>query len=126
MIPPPPMSALIVDDAPELRRLIAVVLERAGMDVAVAGDAESGLVLARSLRPTVAVFGLMLPGMDGVAACRRLRTFSRARTLLLTARPPAGILPAEVDDWMPKPFGTGELVDRVTALVRRPLVAPAA
>ena len=76
----------MVEDEPPLVRLVAAYLEREGFDVASAGDGETALELARSFRPDVVVLDLMLPGMDGIEVCRRLRSFSDAYVVMLTAR----------------------------------------
>ncbi len=78
--------ALVVDDEPPLVQLVTAYLEREGFDVASAGDGETALELARSFGPDVVVLDLMLPGMDGVEVCRRLRSFSDAYVVMLTAR----------------------------------------
>ena len=84
---PAPLSrALVVEDEPPLARLIAGYLEREGFAVSVCEDGEHGVQLAHEQDPEVIVLDLMLPGLDGIEACRRIRTFSDAYIIMLTAR----------------------------------------
>lgn len=116
--------ALVVEDEPPLVRLVSAYLEREGFDVASAGDGETALELARSFRPDVVVLDLMLPGMDGIEVCRRLRSFSDAYVVMLTARAEEADkiegLSTGADDYITKPFSPGELVARIRAMLRRP------
>ena len=121
---PARLCALVVDDEPPLVRLVASYLAREGFEVATAGDGTQAVELARELRPDVIVLDLMLPGLDGIEACRRIRAFSDAYILMLTARAEdldkiVG-LSTGADDYMTKPFSPGELVARVRAMLRRP------
>ncbi len=115
---------LVVDDEPPLVELVRGYLEREGFEVLAAGDGPLALELARSALPDVIVLDLMLPGLDGIEVCRRLRTFSDAYVLMLTARAEeidriVG-LSVGADDYLVKPFSPRELVARVKALLRRP------
>ena len=116
--------ALVVDDEAPLAALVRSYLEREGFEVETAGDGETGVRLARERRPEVIVLDLMLPGIDGIEACRQIRTFSDAYVLMLTAKAEevdkiVG-LSTGADDYVTKPFSPGELVARVRALMRRP------
>lgn len=121
--------ALVVDDEAPLVALITKYLEREGFDVACAGDGESALDLVRTFRPDVVVLDLMLPGIDGVDVCRRLRSFSDAYVVMLTARAEEGDkiagLSTGADDYVTKPFSPGELMARIRAMLRRPRVTDA-
>ena len=120
--------ALVVDDEAPLVALVRSYLEREGFEVDTAGDGETGVRLARESRPDVIVLDLMLPGIDGIEACRQIRTFSDAYVLMLTAKADevdkiVG-LSTGADDYVTKPFSPGELVARVRALMRRPREGP--
>ena len=78
--------ALVVDDEAPLAALVRSYLEREGFAVETAGDGETAVELARDRAPDVIVLDLMLPGIDGIEACRRIRSFSDAYILMLTAR----------------------------------------
>jgi DNA-binding response OmpR family regulator len=87
-------------------------------------DGDTGLQKARDDRPDIVVLDLMLPGLDGIEVCRRLRTFSDAYVVMLTARSEevdklVG-LAIGADDYLTKPFSPRELVGRIRAMLRRP------
>ena len=116
--------ALVVDDAPEFRELVASLLRKEGFAVETAGDGQRALDLARSFVPDVIVLDLGLPGIDGVEVCRRLRTFTDAYVVMLTGRQEEidkliG-LSVGADDYVTKPFSPRELVARIRAMLRRP------
>ncbi len=132
-MPDPPVRpatgyrALIVDDEPGLVRAVSGYLQREGFTVAAAGDGEQALALARAAHPDVVVLDLMLPGIDGIEVCRRLRTFSDAYVIMLTARADEidkliG-LSVGADDYLTKPFSMRELVARIRTMLRRPRLA---
>jgi DNA-binding response OmpR family regulator len=117
-------SVLVVDDEPPIVELVTGYLEREGWTVASAGDGLAALDAVRRLDPDVVVLDVMLPGLDGVEVCRRLRAFSDAYVLMLTARGEeidriVG-LTVGADDYLVKPFSPRELVARIKALLRRP------
>jgi DNA-binding response OmpR family regulator len=116
--------ALVVDDAPEFRELIAGVLKREGFRVDSAGDGDAALAIARASEPDVVVLDIGLPGIDGVEVCRRMRTFSDAYVVMLTGRQDEVDkligLSVGADDYMTKPFSPRELVARIRAMLRRP------
>jgi two-component system alkaline phosphatase synthesis response regulator PhoP len=117
-------TVLVVDDETNLVELVKGYLEREGFVVAAAFDGPSAVDLARTLRPDLVVLDLMLPGFDGLEVCRRLRQFTDAYVLMLTARAEEidRIVGLEVgaDDYLTKPFSPRELVARVKAMLRRP------
>jgi two-component system alkaline phosphatase synthesis response regulator PhoP len=119
-----PATVLVVDDEIGLVDLVRSYLVAEGFAVVVAADGPSALALARTHHPDLVVLDLMLPGLDGVEVCRRLRQFSDAYVLMLTARSEevdkiVG-LSVGADDYVTKPFSPRELVARVKALLRRP------
>jgi DNA-binding response OmpR family regulator len=122
--PPAGLRALVVDDEPPLVKVVCTYLEREGFEVASADDGEQAVALARELDPDVIVLDLMLPGIDGIEACRQIRAFSDAYIVMLTARVEeidriVG-LSTGADDYVTKPFSPGELMARVRAMLRRP------
>ncbi len=122
--PAPPPRALVVEDEAPLARLLAGYLEREGFVVSVCADGERAVQLARERDPEVIVLDLMLPGLDGIEACRRIRGFSDAYIVMLTARTAETDkivgLSTGADDYVTKPFSPGELMARVRAMRRRP------
>ena len=122
--PPAGLRALVVDDEPPLVKIVSTYLEREGFEVASAGDGQRAVALAREFDPDVIVLDLMLPGIDGIEACRQIRAFSDAYIVMLTARVEevdriVG-LSTGADDYVTKPFSPGELIARVRAMLRRP------
>ena len=115
---------LVVDDDEPIAASLRRVLEYEGYRVSVAHDGHAALATAGRDHPDLVVLDLMLPGMDGVAVCRRLRAAGRASlVLMLTARDAtadrvAG-LDAGADDYLVKPFAYEELLARIRALLRR-------
>lgn len=116
--------ALVVDDEPPLVKLVGDYLEREGFEVVTASDGSRAVELAREAQPDVIVLDLMLPDLDGVEACRRIRTFSDAYVIMLTARAEEVDkligLSVGADDYLTKPFSPRELIARIRALLRRP------
>lgn len=117
-------TVLVVDDETNLIELVAGYLTREGYVVLTAIDGLSALALAQEHRPDLVILDLMLPGLDGLEVCRRLRQFSDAYVLMLTAKAEevdtlVG-LAVGADDYVTKPFSPRELVARVKALLRRP------
>src|SRR5438876_996259 len=117
-------SVLVVDDEANLVDLVKGYLEHEGYAVSVASDGPSAVERARELRPDLIVLDVMLPGFDGFEVCRRVRQFTDAYVLMLTARGEEidRIVGLEVgaDDYLTKPFSPRELVARVKAMLRRP------
>lgn len=118
------MRALVVEDETALARLIGSYFEREGFETAIIGDGLQAVDLARELDPDVIVLDLGLPGLDGVEVCRRVRTFSDAYVVMVTARSDEVDtligLSVGADDYLVKPFSPRELMARVQAMLRRP------
>lgn len=116
--------ALIVEDEEHLARLVADYLAQDQITAQVAADGERALEMVLASRPDVVVLDLMLPGIDGIEVCRRLRTFSDAYVIMLTARADETDkligLAVGADDYMTKPFSPRELTARIRAMLRRP------
>ena len=118
------ITILVVDDEQRLRDLVRGYLEHEGFAVVAAADGLTALDLVRQHAPAVVILDLMLPGLDGLEVCRRLRTFSDAYVIMLTAKAEEvdRIVGLEVgaDDYLTKPFSPRELIARVRAMLRRP------
>ena len=116
-------SILVVDDDPTVAEVVTGYLERAGFSVDRAADGPQALELAAGRPPALVVLDLMLPGMDGLEVCRRLRAEAPVPVIMLTARGDEDdrILGLEIgaDDYVTKPFSPRELVLRVESVLRR-------
>ena len=115
---------VVVDDEPALTDLVRGYLEREGMAVETCADGLAGLAAVRDTAPDMVLLDVMLPGLDGFEVCRRLRDFSDAYVIMLSARTDeidrvVG-LTVGADDYLAKPFSPRELVARIRALLRRP------
>jgi two-component system, OmpR family, response regulator len=118
------MRVLIVEDEAKMAGLIRRGLEREGMAIDVAGDGEEALWKAEAVEYDAIVLDLMLPGIDGLEVCRRLRESGVwSSILMLTARDAVGDrvagLDRGADDYLTKPFSYAELLARLRAIVRR-------
>ncbi|HET7743221.1 MAG TPA: response regulator transcription factor [Gaiellaceae bacterium] len=119
------MSILVVDDEPAVRDSLRRALELEGYEVELAEDGEQALDrLGRDSQPEAMILDILMPGIDGLEVCRRIRQAgSTLPVLMLTARAEvdsrvAG-LDAGADDYLPKPFALAELLARLRALLRR-------
>ena len=114
---------LIVEDDTRLAATLERVLAAEAYDVEVAGDGNQALRLARARAFDLAILDVMLPGLDGIAVCRRLRANGALPILLLTAlggtEERVRGLDSGADDYLVKPFAIQELLARVRALLRR-------
>jgi DNA-binding response OmpR family regulator len=116
-------SVLVVEDEASIASFVALYLKNAGYDVATAGNGAEALAAVERDHPALIVLDLMLPDIDGIEICRRVRQKSDVPILMLTARDEDvdKIIGLEVgaDDYMTKPFNPRELVARVKSILRR-------
>ncbi|MHB1079103.1 MAG: response regulator transcription factor [Prosthecobacter sp.] len=116
-------KALIIDDEQQMRRLLRMVLESRGYEVCEAAEGQLGLQEAAFHRPDVVLLDLGLPGMNGIEVLKRLREWSDVPVLILSVRDQETIkveaLEIGADDYVTKPFGTAELLARLTVIQRR-------
>jgi len=114
---------LIVDDEPQIRRLLTVMLEANAYRVVSAAGGEEGLVLAAQHRPALVVLDLGLPDLSGQEVLRRLREWSNAPVIVLSVQDDdkgkVAALDAGADDYVTKPFNTDELLARLRVALRR-------
>ncbi len=117
------MRVLVVDDEEQIRRALKSVLEARHYEVDLAESAEEGIELTALRTPDIIVLDLTLPGMSGLDACRRLREWYHGPILILSVRDSdddkIAALDLGADDYLTKPFSTGELLARIRALLRR-------
>ncbi|MCB8944084.1 MAG: response regulator transcription factor [Ardenticatenaceae bacterium] len=119
------MSAriLVIEDEERIRNFLQRGLTFEGYRVDTAADGEAGLDIARDNPPDLVLLDLMLPGLDGIEVCRRLRAASDVPILMLTAKESVEDrvtgLDAGADDYLVKPFAFDELMARLRALLRR-------
>jgi two-component system KDP operon response regulator KdpE len=118
----PPRVALVIDDEPQMRRLLRVTLEANGYRVFDAAGGRDGIAVAAQRQPDVVLLDLGLPDMDGVEVLARLREWSRVPVVVLSVRDreedKIAALDAGADDYVTKPFGAGELLARLRAVLR--------
>jgi DNA-binding response OmpR family regulator len=117
------MKILIIEDEANIAQVIRLYLEQAGYTVISATDGVAGLELHAREHPDLVILDLMLPALDGMEVCRRIRAWAETPILMLTARQGeedriAG-LESGADDYLVKPFSPRELVSRVKAILRR-------
>lgn len=120
---------LVVDDEVPLTGVIGSYLRAEGFEVSFAHNGPDAVALAREVDPVLIVLDVMLPGFDGIEACRQIRQFSDAYVVMLTAQEEEidkvlG-LSMGADDYIVKPFSPRELIARVQAMLRRPRASTA-
>ena len=121
---------LVIDDEPQIRRIMRTTLITAGYQVDDAKTAEEGLTKVREFRPDLVLLDINMPGMGGLAACRELRADQNVAIIMLTVHNTEAAkveaLDAGADDFVAKPFSTPELLARIRAALRRIPVAQSA
>lgn len=118
---------LMIEDDARLAHMVSEYLSQSGYGVSHAGDAKTGLATLQTIEPQLVILDLMLPDMDGLEVCRRIRAMPGALAatpvLMLTAKgdPMDRIIGLEMgaDDYLPKPFEPRELLARIRAVLRR-------
>jgi two-component system KDP operon response regulator KdpE len=122
-MPGPRNTVLVVDDEPQIRRVVRNALDGEGARVLEAATAREGIDLAAAERPDLIVLDIGLPDGNGADVCRELRGWTKAPILVLSARhadtEKVALLDAGADDYVTKPFSTVEFTARVRALLRR-------
>ena len=120
---------LVVDDEPQLTRVLRMVLKSRGYDVRVASDGITGFELFNDWHPNLVITDLAMPNMDGLELCRRLRSISQIPIIILSAKGEEKVkveaLDVGADDFVTKPFGIDELLARLRAALRRSALQPA-
>ena len=125
---------LMIEDDARLARMVADYLAQSGFAVSLAADGQHGLAAVQAGAPDLVILDLMLPDMDGLEVCRRIRALpgalARTPVLMLTAKgdPMDRIIGLEIgaDDYLPKPFEPRELLARIRAVLRRHVDGPPA
>jgi len=125
----PKPRVLVVDDEPQLTRVLSRSLASKGYDVRIAGDGEFALQTFHDWRPALVITDLAMPNVGGLELCRRLREISDVPIVVLSVRgeekTKVEALDAGADDYVTKPFGMDELLARIRAALRRQPTADA-
>ena len=114
---------LVVDDEPQITRVLRTSLSAQGYDIRVANSGEMALEIMKDWSPSLIVTDLSMPSVDGIELCRRVRAVSQIPIIVLSVRDQerqkVEALDAGADDYITKPFGMNELLARVRANLRR-------
>ena len=114
---------LVVDDDTNICELLRLYLTKEGYQVTVANDGEEGLEKFNQVKPDMVLLDVMMPKMDGLEVCRRIRKAGNTPVMMLTAKGQKSDritgFNAGADDYLPKPFDPDELLSRVRAILRR-------
>ncbi len=114
---------LVVDDESQITRVLRTTLSAQGYEIRVANDGETALEIVRDFAPDLVITDLAMPNMNGIELCRNLRRASQVPILVLSVRgeerSKVEALDSGADDYITKPFSTGELLARVRAALRR-------
>lgn len=123
---------LIVEDQPDLRKLLRVTLGLGNLEIHEAEDGHGALKMAAAVRPDIMLLDVMMPGgLDGYQVCQRIKAdpaLKKTRVIILTARAQKNDIDAAfgagADDYLSKPFSPLELIDKVSALLKKPRPQP--
>ena len=117
------VNILVVDDEPQITRVLKTSLSSRGYGIRTASDGEEALQMMKEWQPDLVVTDLRMPNMDGLQLCRRIRTESRIPIIVLSVKGEDTIkveaLDAGADDYVTKPFSMNELMARIRAALRR-------
>lgn len=117
-----PKSILVIDDEPQIRRLLKIGLEDAGYTIHESEDGKSGIQESINVRPSLVLLDLGLPDEDGLSVLKKLREFSDVPVIILSVRNSEkdiiSALDSGANDYMTKPFHVGELLARIRAVLR--------
>jgi two-component system, OmpR family, KDP operon response regulator KdpE len=117
------LRILLVDDEPQITRVLRTLLSAHGYDVRVSNDGEAALQIAEGWPPDLVITDLSMPMMDGLELCRQFRKSSKSPIIVLSVkgqeRTKVEAFDADADDYVTKPFGMNELLARVRASLRR-------
>jgi len=119
---------LVVDDEPQITRVLRTSLNAQGYEIRAANDGETALEIAKDFVPDLVITDLAMPRMNGIELCRRLRQTSQVPIIVLSVRgeerSKVEALDSGADDYITKPFSTGELLARIRAALRRSPPSP--
>ncbi len=117
------ITVLVVDDDPLILRLISANLKASKYNVLIAADGESALKMMDENLPDLVLLDIMIPGIDGIEVCQRIREWSEVAIIVISAKERMSskvqLLDLGADDYIVKPFGVEELLARVRAVLRR-------
>ncbi|TMD56615.1 MAG: response regulator transcription factor, partial [Chloroflexi bacterium] len=117
------VKILIIEDEANIAQILRLYLEQANFTTLIASDGAAGLELHAREHPDLVILDLMLPALDGMEVCRRIRAWANTPILMLTARQSEEDriegLELGADDYLVKPFSPREVVSRVKAILRR-------
>jgi len=119
----PPISVLVIDDEPQIQRLLTITLEANGYQVATAGTGQEGVACAAQRRHDIIILDLGLPDLAGIDVLKQLRSWTQTPVVILTVQDEEAdkieALDTGADDYITKPFNAGELLARLRATLRR-------